>query len=68
MTKNAKTEPEVIEMSYATVRSTNDYTAEHGIVELETTLDLASYGVPNKFFSTLLNQFISQNTFRYINI
>ena len=45
MTENARTEPEAIEMSYATVSSTPDYTIEQTVIEIETSLDMASYGV-----------------------
>ena len=45
MTGNPRTEQEAMEMSYATVSSTPDYTIEQTVVEIETSLDMASYGV-----------------------
>ena len=48
MSENLETELETIEMGYTTVSSTNNYTVEHAIVELETIPDVTSYGVHHK--------------------
>ena len=45
MTGNPRTKQDANEMSYATVSSTLDYTVEQAVIETETSLDLASYGV-----------------------
>ena len=48
MSENLETELETIETGYTTVSSTNNYTVEHAIVELETIPDVTSYGVHHK--------------------
>ena len=52
MSRNRTIRPEAIEMGYATVRSTHNYTVEHNIVEIESSVDVSSYGA-NHFFPSL---------------
>ena len=52
MSENVRVEPDAIEMSYATVSSANNYTVEHTVIELETSFELASYGVHHVVFPT----------------
>ena len=44
MSENAKIEPESGETGYATVSSTNNYTVEHDIVELKSSVGLVRLG------------------------
>ena len=48
MSENLEIELEIIETGYTTVSSTNNYTVEHTVVELETIPDITSYGVHHK--------------------
>ena len=45
MPGNTRIEPEAIEVGYKTVSSIMDYTVERTVVERETSVDKASYGV-----------------------
>ena len=48
MSENMETELETIEMGNTTVSSTNNYTVEHIIVQIETFPDINRYGAHHK--------------------